>query len=195
MPDEDAADIHELGKYAKEQIQKFYKKHKRKLKMEIEHGTFIVCNAGYVVTKVIDKKNTAVSNFILCDGGMELNARPLFYGSRHPMYIVAADGSHVMSSEFREIEGDYEAVVAGKCCENGDCQTLDKAGKTITRKMAEPEIGDIAIIGGVGAYCSSMAPFNYNSHPQVPEVLFTRTGDLKLVRKRQTLEQVLENEI
>jgi diaminopimelate decarboxylase len=61
--------------------------------------------------------------------------------------------------------------------------------------MVEPQIGDFVIIGGVGAYCSSMSPYNYNSHPQAPEVLLTAKGKLVEIRKRQTLEQMLENEI
>ena len=195
MPDEKQADVEELGKYAKAQVQKFYKKHKRKLKIEIEPGTYIAANAGFVVTKIIDKKSTPFADFIIADGGMELNARPLLYGSRHPIYIASADGAQVKSSEFGGISGDYEAVLAGKCCESGDCQTLDMEGNAVTRKMNEPEIGDIAIIGGTGAYCSSMAPFNYNSQTQVPEVLLTRSGDLRLIRKRQTIEQMLANEI
>jgi diaminopimelate decarboxylase len=61
--------------------------------------------------------------------------------------------------------------------------------------MVEPQIGDFVIIGGAGAYCSSMSPYNYNSHPQAPEVLFTKKGKLVEIRKRQTLEQMLENEV
>ena len=229
MPGEHAADIMALGKYAKEQITAFYKKTKRKLKMEIEPGTFIVANSGYAVTRVVDKKRTARSNFIITDGGMEINSRPLLYGSRHPVYIISGDGAAVKSSEFdsdcfggansaggaggadgadgsdgiggadgagwADGAGGYSAVVAGKCCESGDCQTLDMDGHAVPRLMAEPEIGDLAVIGGVGAYCSSMAPFNYNSHPQIPEVLFASDGGLRLIRKRQTLEQILENEV
>ena len=194
MPYEHAADIMALGKYAKEQITAFHKKTRRKLKMEIEPGTFIVANAGYAATRVVDKKRTARSNFIITDGGMEINSRPLLYGSRHPVYIVSGDGSAVKSSEFDGCDNGYSAVVAGKCCESGDCQTLDMDGHAVPRGMAEPDIGDLAVIGGVGAYCSSMTPFNYNSHPQIPEVLFTTDGQLRLIRKRQTLEQILENE-
>ena len=195
MPDERNADIALLGSYAKKRIEDFYKMTGRKLKMEIEPGTYIVANSGYAVTRVMDKKSTSRSNFIVTDVGMEINSRPLLYGSRHPVYIVAGDGSHVKSSEFSDSPHGYEAVVAGKCCESGDCQTLDPDGHSVPRAMAEPETGDFAIIGGTGAYCSSMTPFNYNSHTQIPEVLFTADGQLKLIRKRQTLEQVLENEV
>jgi len=195
MPGEHSADINLLGSYAKTRIGDFYNKTGRKLKMEIEPGTYIVANSGFAVTRVIDKKSTSRSNFIIIDGGMEINSRPILYGSRHPVYLVSSDGSKMLSSDFDEVIGGYEAVVAGKCCESGDCQTLHPDGHSMTRVMAEPDIGDVAVIGGVGAYCSSMAPFNYNSHTQVPEVLFTTDGGLKLIRRRQTLEQVLENEV
>jgi len=195
MPDEVAADVLELGHYAQGRIEDFRKKTKRKLKMEIEPGTFIVANSGYAVTRVVDKKCTPKFNFIVTDGGMEINSRPLIYGSRHPIYIVSGDGSVVRSSEFDGSTYDYSAVVSGRCCESGDCQTLGADGYNVPRNMAEPEIGDLAIIGGVGAYCSSMTPFNYNSHTQIPELLFTSKGDLRLIRKRQMLEQILENEI
>jgi diaminopimelate decarboxylase len=195
MPGEYAADIPLLGSYARMQIEAFYNKTGRKLKMEIEPGTYIAANSGYAVTRLLDKKKTSRSNFIITDGGMEINSRPLLYGSRHPIYIVAGDGARVISSEYDEVKHDYEAVVAGKCCESGDCQTLDMDGHAVPRSMVEPKVGDIVIIGGVGAYCSSMSPYNYNSHPQAAEVLYSACGDLRLIRKRQTLEQMLENEL
>jgi len=195
MPDEYAADVPLLGSYAKMQLEDFYNRTGRKLKMEIEPGTYIVANSGYAVTRLIDKKKTSRSNFIITDGGMEINSRPLLYGSKHPIYIVSGDGARVISSEFDTGKHDYEAVVAGKCCESGDCQTLDLDGHAVPRAMAEPKIDDYVIVGGVGAYCSSMSPYNYNSHPQAPEVLFTKKGKLVEIRKRQTLEQMLANEV
>ena len=196
MPDEYPADLGLLGGYAKKQIEDFYARTGRKLKMEIEPGTFIVANSGYAVTRVIDKKSTACSEFIIIDGGMEINARPLLYGSRHPIYIISDDdGAVVKSSEFYGNKSGYSAAIAGKCCESGDCQTIGADGYISPRAMAEPDLGDLAVIGGVGAYCSSMAPFNYNSHTQAPEVLLTTGGRLELIRKRQTLEHMLENEV
>lgn len=199
MPGEIVADIQALGEYAKQQIEKFYEKNGRKLKMEIEPGTYIVANSGYAVTTVVDKKQTGADgfNFIIVDGGMEINARPLIYGSQHPFYIVSKNGE-LLSSDYAAASmgnSDYEAIVVGRCCESGDSQSLDSNHNILTRKMAEPEIGDILVIGGAGAYCSSMTPFNYNSHTQIPEVLFTQSGELKLIRKGQTLEQIVENEL
>jgi len=86
-------------------------------------------------------------------------------------------------------------VIAGRCCESGDAQSLDSEGHILERRMAEPEIGDIIVIGGTGAYCSAMSPFNYNSHTQAPEVLLRENGKLQLIRKGQTLQQIIENEL
>lgn len=198
MPDETAADIQELGQYAKQQIEEFYKRTGRKLKMEIEPGTYIVANAGYIITQVIDKKRTGDDglNFIVLDGGMEVNARPLLYGSRHPFYVVSQNG-RLLSSEYADApaKAGYKAAVVGRCCESGDSQTLDAAGLNLPRQIAEPDAGDYVVIGGTGGYCSSMAPFNYNSHLQAAEVLFTAQNQLELIRRKQSFAQMVENEI
>jgi diaminopimelate decarboxylase len=56
-------------------------------------------------------------------------------------------------------------------------------------------VGDLAIVGGAGAYCSAMSTVNYNSYPQAPEVMLEPNGTLRPLRKRQSLEQMLANEI
>jgi len=194
MPDETPADIQVLGVYAKEKIEKFYPRVGRKLIMEIEPGTKIIANSGYLITEVIDKKRTGDGGFkfLILDGGMEVNTRPLFYGSEHPFYVVSKDGE-LLSSEFN-LTNEDKKVVVGRCCESGDSQSLDEAGHIVPRQMADSAIGDYVVVGGVGAYCSSMSPFNYNSHTQAPEVLLKNNGEIKLIRKSQTLEQVTLNE-
>lgn len=199
MPDEEAADLQDLGNYAKQKLIEFYEKTNRKLEMEVEPGTFIMANAGYLVTRVLDKKHTGEKgfHFILLNGGMETNSRPLLYGSRHPFYVISKEGQ-LRSSEFDLSALDPEKdrrVIVGKCCESGDSQCLDEAGNVTPRVLAEPQMDDFVVIGGTGAYCSSMAPFNYNSALQVPEVLLRENGDFLLIRKRQTLEQLVENEL
>ena len=127
MPDEQPADIEALGAYAKQRIEAFFARTGRRLHMEIEPGTYVVANAGYAVTRVIDKKQTGPEGFrfILLDGGMEVNARPLLYGSRHPFYVVSKDG-RLLSSEFSPAlaQSPCEAVVIGRCCESGDSQSF-----------------------------------------------------------------------
>jgi diaminopimelate decarboxylase len=40
-----------------------------------------------------------------------------------------------------------------------------------------------------------MTAKNYNSFPEAAEVLKKEDGDLALIRKRQTFEQLIENEV
>jgi diaminopimelate decarboxylase len=39
-----------------------------------------------------------------------------------------------------------------------------------------------------------MSTKNYNSFPEAPEVLLRRDGQFALIRRRQSLEQILQNE-
>ena len=196
MPDETAADIDALGAYAKERLEAFHRRTGRKLHMEVEPGTYVTANVGYIVTRVMDKKQTGPEGmrFLVTDGGMEVNIRPLLYGSRHPFYVVSKEG-RLLSSEF-DAPGThtYSAAVVGRCCESGDSQNMDANGLNQPRAMSEPELDDYLVIGGAGAYSPALSAFNYNSHVQAPEVLCTVEGELRLIRKRQSLEQVLENE-
>ena len=63
------------------------------------------------------------------------------------------------------------------------------------RVLPETRIGDLVVIGGAGAYCSGMAAGNYNSFPLAAEVMISRDGTVELIRRRQTLEQVVQNEL
>jgi diaminopimelate decarboxylase len=40
-----------------------------------------------------------------------------------------------------------------------------------------------------------MSTVNYNSYPQAPEVMRDLDGSLRLVRRRQTAAQVVQNEV
>ena len=199
MPDETAADIQVLGEYAKSRFEDFKNRTGRELHMSVEPGTYIVANSGYLVTTVMDEKWSGPTGFefIILDAGMEANSRPVLYGSRHPFYVISKEGK-LHSSEFDLNTMKYELdhrVVVGRCCESGDSQSLDYQGHIIPRTMADPDVGDYVVIGGTGAYCSAMSLKNYNSLPQAAEVLLKEDGELKLIRKQQSLDQIFENEI
>lgn len=199
MPDEQAADIAALGQHARTRFEAFAARTGRKPHMSVEPGTYVVANAGYLVTRVTDRKWSGPGGFefILTDGGMEANTRPLLYGSRHPFYVISRAGE-LLSSEWNlndpNVELDFRVVV-GRCCESGDSQSLDHHGHIIPRMMADPQVGDLVVVGGAGAYCASMSPFNYNSYLQSPEVLLGADGRLQIIRKAQTLDQVVANEV
>jgi diaminopimelate decarboxylase len=196
MPGEKQADIASLGAYAKQRIEEFKAATGRELEMEIEPGTFVVANAGHIITRIIDKKFTREMNFLIVDGGMELLTRPLLYGSEHPIYIVRQDGT-LLSSEYDRFptDGLTPFGIVGRCCESGDSVRLDKEGTIVPVMITEPEIGDYVVIGGTGAYSESMSPENYNSHRKPGAVMKTTSGALLLIRKKQTREQLIQNEL
>ena len=199
MPDEKAANIKALGSHAKRKFRAFATRTGRRLAMAVEPGTYLVANAGYLVTRVIDRKHSGPEglDFVVVDGGMEANTRPLLYGSRHPFYVVSRYGQ-LMSSEM-DLKAALGAVgpraLVGHCCESGDAQSLDQKGRIVPRMMADPNIGDYVVIGGAGAYCASMSLSNYNSHAQAPEVLLRTDGSIRVIRARQSIDQMVANEV
>ena len=127
--------------------------------------------------------------FLKIDSGMTELLRPSVYGAQHPLTVVAH--GHPAASE----ETDY--LVAGHCCESGDILTPapgDPEGLA-PRRLARAEIGDTLVIEGAGAYASGMAAKNYNAFPEAAEVLIDADGEARLVRRRQTLGQMLQNEL
>jgi diaminopimelate decarboxylase len=168
--------------------------------LEIEPGSYLVANAGAILAEIIDvvDTNTPASDaaagedghtFLKVDTGMTELLRPSLYGAQHPIHVVAH--GHKAASE----QVDY--LIAGHCCESGDILTPapgDSEGLA-SRSLAKAEIGDTLVIEGTGAYAAGMAAKNYNAFPEAAEVMLEANGELKLIRKRQTLDQILQNEI
>jgi len=92
--------------------------------------------------------------------------------------------------------GQVNCVVVGHCCESGDLLTPAPGinDELSERALSTPQIGAFAVIYGAGAYCSAMSSKNYNSFPESPEVLIGTDRNIQLIRSRQTLDQMLQNE-
>jgi len=183
---EKGTDPQKIGVPVKQAFEDFAKAEGRKLKLEIEPGTFLVANAGAVLCKVQDIVYTNSRKFIKIDSGMTEILRPSLYGAQHPIYLYPKTKSSKTN--------DY--VIVGHCCESGDLITCAPGEpETLTSKnLPEAQIGDLCIIGGAGAYCAGMSTKNYNSFPEAPEVLISSSGSAKLIRRRQTLAQIFQNE-
>ncbi len=186
---EKSTDLQKIGKPVVKLVKEFAKKTGRKLKFEIEPGTFLLANCASLLTTVQDICDTGKNGykFLKLDSGMTDILRPSIYGAQHPIDILSKT-----PEKKRE-----EYIVVGHCCESGDILTPAQGDPEALapRKLPKTKIGDFCLIGGAGAYCSSMSPSNYNSYPASPEVMLTKNGKFKLIRRRQTLEQVLENEL
>jgi len=150
--------------------------------------------AGCLVAKVQDKVMTTGEGghtFLKLDAGMTDVLRPSLYGAVHPLTIFPASG------QTTDVGTDVESVVVvGHCCESGDLLTPE-AGEPESlgeRELRKADIGDYAIVDGSGAYCSAMSTKNYNSFPEAPEVMVDLEGEVHLVRERQDMEKMWENE-
>jgi len=191
MSNEKSTDLQVIGIPAKEALEEFAQETGRKLHLEIEPGTFLMANACSVVTSVQDMTTTGADghSFLKLDAGMTDVLRPSIYGAQHPLVVIKGEGNTA--------QGTGSFVVVGHCCESGDILTPgpDDPEAVTERQLKTAEIGDVLVIEGSGAYCSSMSAKNYNSYPEAPEVMKDTSGKFHLIRKRQTLQQIMENEV
>jgi diaminopimelate decarboxylase len=186
VPGEQATDLQQCGAPVKEEFVRFRERHARALHLEIEPGTYLVANAGAIVATCVDVVDTGAHGyrFAKLDTGMPEIARPSLYGAQHPIDVLTESPP-------------ADVVFCGPCCESGDILTPAPGDPEALapRRVPTPRPGDLVVIGGAGAYCAAMATINYNSYPQAPEVMLEPGGTLRLLRRRQTLEQVIENEV
>lgn len=189
MDNEATTDLQTIGQPVSKAIEDFAQKTGRKIHLEIEPGTFLVANACTIIARIQDKGNTGSDgfHFLKLDTGMTEILRPSLYNSQHPLTIFSKQDS----------QEKMQYVVVGHCCESGDLLTPESeiTETLFPVTLVKAEIGDLCLIGGAGAYCSSMSAKNYNSYPEAAEVLLDSNNELHLIRKRQTLDQVIENEV
>jgi diaminopimelate decarboxylase len=154
--------------------------------LEIEPGRFLVAESGYLVAEIRAIKTTGENKFYLVDAGFNNLARPILYGAYHPMAICPASGT-ATSRPLNDV------VVGGPLCESGDIFTQEEGGFVSRRSLPEAKVGDYLVIGCAGAYGYVMGS-NYNSKPLAPEVLI-ENGKANLVRRRQSLDDLIEHEM
>lgn len=187
MADEESTDLQSIGASVVGEFESFAIDTGRKLHLEIEPGTFLLANSGSLLSTVQDIVTTGADGhaFVKLDSGMTEVLRPSLYGAQHPIANLAD----------RSGPGSY--VVVGHCCESGDLFSCAPGEPEVLaeRELGATEIGDLVAIDGAGAYCAGMSTKNYNSFPEAPEVLLTSDGEPRVIRRRQTLEQILENEV
>lgn len=149
--------------------------HQKKSTLIFEPGRVIAGNAGVLVSQVQYIKDGEEKRFIILDAGMNDLMRPALYNAYHSIWPLTRSF------------GQEEAVVdvVGPICESGDFFAHD-------RLLPEFQVGDLLAIRSAGAYAASMSS-NYNTRPRVAEVL-VRGDRFALVRRRETIDQLLENE-
>ena len=144
----------------------------------VEPGRFLVGNAGVLLTRVLYIKETGRKKFAIIDAGMNDLIRPALYESYHQIVPVVQPSMSRNKTEKMDI--------VGPVCESGDFFAQD-------REMPELRPGDLLAVMSAGAYGFVMAS-NYNSRPLPAEAL-VRGDQVALIRKRQTVEDLVGDEI
>jgi diaminopimelate decarboxylase len=155
------------------------------LQLEVEPGRYLVAESCVLVAEIRAVKKMGKNLFYLVDAGFADLIRPAFYGAYHHISIIPMNG--------KKNAEEVDAIIAGPLCESCDVFTQEEDGTVVSRKLPLASVGDLLVIHDAGAYGSAMSS-NYNSRLLAPEILWEK-GKFTQIRKRQTYEHLLENEI
>jgi diaminopimelate decarboxylase len=139
----------------------------------LEPGRSLVARAGVTLYSVgTVKPASAATTYVSVDGGMSDNPRPALYGARYTALLAnRAD---------EETSGPY--AIAGRHCESGDV-LIERV------ELPEPRRGDVLAVPATGAYTLAMSS-SYNAVPR-PAVVLVRDGEARLIRRRETIDDLL----
>lgn len=167
-------DIEDLGQRLTMRVKRFNADRPRPVEVWSEPGKFLVSEAGTLLARVTQVKQTTATVFVGIDTGLNHLVRPMMYGSYH----------HITNLGNPDGRTRIHTVV-GNICET-DTFAWD-------RPLNEVREGDLLAIHNAGAYGHSMAS-NYNSRLRPPEVL-VHNGKAHLIRRRETLEDLLADQV
>ncbi len=143
----------------------------------IEPGRSIVASAGITLYTVGARKEIPdIRTYVSVDGGMADNPRYILYQSEYEAVVANKAGE----------ERNEKVTIAGRCCESGDL-----IGENMPLQHAES--GDIIAVLATGAYNYSMSS-NYN-RLQKPAVVMVSEGKSRIVVKRESLDDIIKNDV
>ncbi len=147
------------------------------LAIVLEPGRQVVAPAGALLTRVVDVKAQGGDGrlFVIMDAGMTELIRPMLYNAFHRIEPVLQSAAPATQCD-----------VVGPLCESSD--TLGK-----DRTLPRPQVGELYAILDAGAYGSVMAS-NYNRR-LLPAEVMVEDGHARLIRRRQTIDELLALEI
>ncbi len=146
-------------------------------RLSIEPGRSIVGPAGVALYRVGSIKHIeGVRTYVAVDGSMADNIRPTAYGAVY---------SPILANRVRDA-ADTTVAIAGRYCESGDVLVREA-------RLPLPRVGDVVAVPASGAYQLSMAS-NYNLVPR-PAVVVVSNGQARLVRRRETYEDLVRADI
>src|SRR5579872_3909111 len=147
---------------------------RKDLHVVVEPGRSIVGDAGVLLTRVLYRKQSGDTEFVVVDAAMNDLIRPALYGAHHEILPLRESGRACVIAD-----------VVGPVCETGDFLARG-------REMEEAFPGDILAVCTAGAYGFVQAS-NYNARPRPAEVM-VEGGSWRVVRHRETLEDLVRGE-
>jgi diaminopimelate decarboxylase len=141
----------------------------------LEPGRCLIGRAGVTLYRVGSVKRLPGRTWVAVDGGMSDNPRPQLYDARYTALSAARADEPL----------DEVVSVAGMHCESGDVLIDDVT-------LPSPRRGDLLAVPATGAYTLAMAS-NYNGVGR-PAAVLVRDGEARLVRRRETIEDLLDLE-
>jgi diaminopimelate decarboxylase len=147
-----------------------------KIHILLEPGRTVVGPAGALLSRVLYVKQNGAKRFIITDAAMNDLLRPSLYKAHHEMLPIIQK-PHAPKGVFD---------VVGPVCETGDFFARD-------RELPEVAEGELLAILDAGAYGMSLSS-NYNTRMRPAEVL-VKGKSAKLIRKRETISDLLKAEL
>ena len=170
-------DLSDLGEKLSELIHSWINDYGKEIEIKIEPGRYIVAESGILLGKVNAVKRNYRTKYIGTDLGFNVLVRPVMYDSHHDIEIYREKNTPSLKEE--------TVSIVGNICETGDVIAKD-------RKLPEIFEDDILGVLDSGAYGYSMSS-NYNNRLRPAEVLIEADGSSRLIRKRDSIEDLVRN--
>ena len=139
------------------------------LKIMMENGRYMTGPHGYLVSKVIHKKDI-YRKYVGLDASMQNLMRPALYNAYHHITVLGKE----------DMEPRMTYDVTGSLCENND-------KFAINRRLPQIDEGDVIVIHDTGAHGWTMG-FNYNGKLRSAEFLADKLGKAHMIRRPETVD-------
>ena len=170
-PDEKGTDMEALGERLAETFEKHAALTGKRFQVWFEPGKFLVSECGYFLVKANIIKESPARTFVGVNSGFNHLIRPMFYDAYHKISNISNPTGEI---------NPYNVV--GNICET-DTFAWD-------RELNDVRPDDILLFNNAGAYGFEMSS-RFNSRTRPAEVLVAK-GEFKLIRRRETLDDLLE---
>jgi diaminopimelate decarboxylase len=172
--EEEGTNMHLLGDKMAETLEAHSAKSGRIFKVWFEPGKYLVSECGYFLVKTNIIKKGPSRTFVGVNSGFNHLIRPMFYDAYHKITNI---------SNPTGVPTVYNVV--GNICETDTFAW--------NRELNEVRPGDVLLFNNAGAYGFEMSS-RFNSRARPAEVLADQ-GELKLIRKRETFEDIIAGQI